>query len=268
MAGPIRIGTCGFSYDDWVGPFYPANLKKREWFQFYASEFDCLEVNVSYYTWLSLAAVKSLVERAPADFRFSVKLHRSLTHQKNVDLAESISATREQNRAFEASGTLAAQLAQFPHLFRPTAESWERVERISEALLPLVVEFRHSDWQTPEALERLKKLGVSLCAVDEPQLEGLPSLEARYTGSPAYLRFHGRNKAKWFDHDKPHQRYDYLYTEQEMEELKQPVLEMSKKAPETLALFNNHYGAQAVTNARQLAEKLGRPTKRSQKTLF
>ncbi|MBA3725045.1 MAG: DUF72 domain-containing protein [Armatimonadetes bacterium] len=267
MPGRISIGTSGFSYDDWVGPFYPMGLKKHRWFDYYLQEFDALEVNASYYAWLSAKAVSSLVERAPRGFRFAVKLNKEVTHQKS-DVDEGLRATIEQNRPFAEAGCLASQLAQFPNGFRPTDENWSRVEAIVEALDPLTLEFRHDHWQAPDSMARLANLGVSLCSVDQPRIEGLLEFDDTVIGPLAYARFHGRNAAMWYEHEKAWQRYDYLYSEAEVRELTASVRKMSEKAKETLVFFNNHYGAQAVTNARQMSEQLGRPIRERQPKLF
>ncbi len=205
--------------------------------------------------------MRSLAERAPEGFAFSIKLHRSLTHGKKDDLDESIRATAEQNRIFEASGSLATHLAQFPNSFRPNDENWERLSRMADGIRPLTLEFRNSEWQTEQALDRLRGLKVSLCCADQPQLEGLLEFRPELLSSPAYVRLHGRNAEKWYGHEKAWQRYDYLYSEDELLELKPPIEALANKAKETMVVFNNHYGAQAVTNARQMAELLGVPTK-------
>jgi uncharacterized protein YecE (DUF72 family) len=260
--GRVLVGTSGFSYDDWVGPFYPKSVPKSKWFDYYAREFSCLEINASYYTWMSTRAVESLVNRAPVGFCFSVKLHRSLTHGKE-DIGEGIRATLEQNRPIEGP----VHLAQFPNGFRPSAATWARIEALAE-LPNLVVEFRHSGWQSDETYRRLGSLSVSLCAVDSPRIAGLPKFSDVITGSIAYVRMHGRNAEKWYEHDHAFERYNYLYSEKEIGELAKDVSVMSERSRDTLVFFNNHYGAQAVVNARQLAAELGVATKTSQNSLF
>jgi uncharacterized protein YecE (DUF72 family) len=262
----VCVGTCGFSYDDWVGPFYPEGMPRARWFDYYAAEFSCLEVNVSYYTWLSLQAVRSLASRAPGGFRFAVKLHRSLTHGKLEGLDEGIRASKVQNEPF--GDMLSTHLAQFPHGFGPTPANWERLNRLAEGIEPLTLEFRNSAWQESGVKEQLAGMGVSLCVVDEPSLDGLMKFEPAALAPPAYVRLHGRNAEKWYEHEKPHERYDYLYSEAELSALAPAIAAMSERAAETLVFFNNHYGAQAVANARQMAVLLGVATKPTQPGLF
>jgi uncharacterized protein YecE (DUF72 family) len=245
-----------------VGAFYPKNLPKARWFDFYAQEFSCVEINASYYSWMTAKAMESLSSRAPVGFRFAVKLHRSITHAKD-DVADGIRATREQNRALDRP----VHLAQFPNGFKPSDEAWERIEALG-ALDSLVVEFRNSEWQSDETLTKLRSLNISLCAVDAPAVKGLPKFSKDLTGDISYIRLHGRNAAKWYEHDHAYERYDYLYTESEIKSIAGQISGMTERAKESFVFFNNHYGAQAVTNARQLADVLGIATKPAQSSLF
>lgn len=206
--------------------------------------------------------MESLSARAPKGFRFAVKLHRSMTHSKD-DVSEGIRATIEQNQPLERP----VHLAQFPNGFRPSEESWARIEAMT-AVDSLVVEFRNSEWQTEETLRKLRSLNISLCAVDAPAVKGLPKFSREMTGDLAYIRMHGRNAAKWYEHDHAYERYDYLYSVKEIERIAKDISAMSERARESFVFFNNHYGAQAVTNARQLADVLGIATKPTQSSLF
>ncbi len=252
----IQIGTSGFSYEDWKGVFYPPNMPKAQWFEFYVQRFSCLEINSSYYSFLSPRTVQSLIKRAPASFRFAIKLHKSLTHEvENTE--ESIRKTKLQNRPFQESGTLAVHLAQFPHSFVPSREAWNYLRHLSQEIFPLCIEFRNIRWQTDETIQRLREWGVSLCVVDQPDLPGLMKFAPLVTHSPAYIRFHGRNAKTWYHHQETWQRYDYLYSEQELSARIEDIKQMSAQAEETLIFFNNHFQAQAITNATQLARLLG-----------
>jgi uncharacterized protein YecE (DUF72 family) len=132
----------------------------------------------------------------------------------------------------------------------------------------LVVEFRNSEWQSDETLTKLRSLNISLCAVDAPAVKGLPKFSKDLTGDISYIRLHGRNAAKWYEHDHAYERYDYLYTESEIKSIAGQISGMTERAKESFVFFNNHYGAQAVTNARQLADVLGIATKPAQSSLF
>jgi uncharacterized protein YecE (DUF72 family) len=265
-APDLRIGTSGFSYNDWVGPFYPAGLASSRWFEYYAQEFNCVEINASYYAWLADSTIRSLIDRAPANFTFAIKLHQSLTHSSEVP-AHAIEATKAQNAAFDDAEMLAAQLAQFPHSFRPTPENLVRVEELAGAVKKVVFEFRNAEWQSEASRKRLSDIGANVCCVDEPNLPGLVRFEPQ-ASHLLYMRFHGRNAKKWNNHQHAFERYDYLYSESELKVLADLSIPHIEKAKSALLFFNNHYGAQAVTNARQMAAILNVPTTPSQGRLF
>lgn len=258
----IRVGTSGFSYADWVGPYYPKNLAKGKWLEFYAREFSCLEINASFYSWIAQDAMRSMASRVPDGFRFAVKLHRSMTHD-NIDLDSLIRATRDQNAPLESP----VVLAQFPNAFRPSDSAWQKLEQLA-ALPNLVVEFRHAQWQASDVVQRVAELGVSTCVVDMPDIPGLPRSLQEAVGPIGYLRAHGKNAGKWYNHDEAYERYDYLYSGDQIRRIAESVSRLSERASETFVFFNNHYGAQAVTNARQLAAELGIATTPSQGDLF
>jgi len=266
VSARIWIGTCGFSYRDWVGRYYPPSVGGRL-FEYYSTEFRCVEIDSSYYGWLSAQTCESLVEKAPADFRFCVKLNRALTHERS-DPEDAIRKSLDQNAPFRRAGKLAMQLAQFPESFRYCDENIEYLSRICAELQPLCVEFRSGDWMRDELIRFLKDTGTTLCVVDEPKLKGLAGWHPIAVSQTAYFRFHGRNAAKWHEHEEAWERYDYLYTEHELQQFVPDVMKIAEAAQDVFLFFNNHYGAQAVTNARQLAELLGVPTKRQQSSLF
>jgi uncharacterized protein YecE (DUF72 family) len=251
----IRIGTSGFSYADWQGPFYPPSVPKSKWFDYYSAQFDCLEINSSYYSWLPPRTLQSLVDRSPPGFLFAIKLHGSVTHER-ADLKEAMPRTQDQVAPLVAAGQFAGFLAQFPYSFLPDDINARRVGEIAAFLSPLVVEFRNAAWHGHPLSEPILALGVVPCTVDGPALRGLPAFEIPPSRSPAYIRFHGRNASKWYDHDSSWERYDYLYSEGEIE-LRATQIAAACAGRDALVFFNNHYGAQAVTNARQLARRLG-----------
>jgi len=263
----IRLGTAGFHYDDWVGPFYPENLAQSSWFEFYAQEFSCLELNASFYTWMATRTMQRFAERAPDRFRFNVKVHRSLTHDI-ADVDKGVAAMVDTAKPLVEANKFGCFLAQFPQSFRPSAQCEAYVERLAESLQPLCIEFRSADWQTERANRLAESAGFGIVAVDGPKLQGLPTLVPPPTSPRGYVRLHGRNKGKWYSHEEAWERYDYLYTEEELQEVAALVLDVVSRAHETYVVFNNHYGAQAITNARQMASLLGIPHSPAQGQLF
>jgi len=258
----VYIGTSGFSYDDWVGPYYPAELPRRAWLEYYAREFNTVEINSTYYAIPGARTVDALARRVPAGFLFAVKLPRELTHERTADGADVFRRFRAALEPIVAAGKLGALLAQFPNSFRPGPKAWDYVARLRDlsADLPLVVEFRHVGWVRPETFERLRRLGVGFCCVDEPQLPGLLPPVAEATGPVGYVRFHGRNKAKWWKHEHAYERYDYTYPIEELEEWVPKIRYIAGLTERTFVFANNHFQAQAIQTARQLRMLLEDPT--------
>lgn len=251
----IRIGTSGFSYDDWVGPFYPAGLPARARLAFYAREFATVEINTTYYRVPDPRLVQGWAERTPADFLFAVKAYQGLTHERErPDCAAFVAALQP----LVAAGKLACVLAQFPHAFHPTPDNRAYLGWLREGLgdLPAVIELRHAGWSAPATFELLRSLGFGFCCVDEPRLAGLLPPLAVATGPVAYVRFHGRNAAKWYNHDQAWERYDYTYTTAELQEWAPQIQTLDAGAALTLVYFNNHYVGQAVKGARELGQLL------------
>ncbi len=247
----IRLGTSGFSYDDWIGNVYPEDLPRWGWLGYYAKEFDTVELNVTYYRIPELKIVKGWIQKTPDDFLFTVKAHRSITHERKSPDFENFCAAVQ---PLLAEGKLATILAQFPHSFHPNAGNLDYLETLREGLtdLPVVVEFRDNQWVSENTISKLKELQFGYCCVDEPQLPGLMPPVVESTSDIAYVRFHGRNAAKWWEHDHAWERYDYTYAEAELEDWAPRIKQLESLSPLTLVYANNHYRGQSVDTLRKL----------------
>lgn len=251
----IRIGTSGFSYPDWVGPFYPPGLPAREHLTFYAREFHTVELNVTYYRMPDRRTVAGWAQRTSDRFLFAVKAFGGLTHDRAApDFAGFVAGLAP----LAAAGKLGCVLAQFPHAFHPTPENRDYLKVLRDGLvdLPVVAEFRDAAWAGQETLALLRGLELGFCCVDEPRLPGLMPPLAAATGPVAYVRFHGRNAAKWYNHQEAWERYNYSYTAAELREWLPRLRQLDAAAPLTLIYFNNHYVGQAVRGARDLGQLL------------
>lgn len=251
----IRIGTSGFSYNDWIGPVYPEGLPQRDQLIFYAREFSTVEINVTYYRIPALSTVVGWVRKTPDDFLFAVKAYQGLTHvREEPDFAPFVAAVQP----LVESGKLGCVLAQFPYSFHPTDENREYLKRLRTGLgeLPGVVEFRNSGWLQDETFDLLRELQLGYCCVDEPRFKGLMPPIAVATGPVAYVRFHGRNYAKWYQHEEAWQRYDYTYSMEELREWAPKLRQLEADAPVLLVYFNNHYRGQSVKGVRDLGQLL------------
>jgi uncharacterized protein YecE (DUF72 family) len=253
----IYVGTSGYSYADWLGLFYPEGTNKTKFLDYYAAIFNTVEINYTYYTMPAVQTLRAMAAKVGPDFRFSVKAHKSTTHERDADEAVFAAFVRA-IRPFSTEGKLAAILAQFPFSFKPSEESsdWLRLFRDRLPDLPVVVEFRNSAWMAEPTFALLEELGFGFCCVDEPRQKGLMPPVARATSSVAYVRFHGRNEEKWYHHEQAWERYDYLYTREELSPWVPKVAQLAGKAEVVYAYFNNHYSAQAITNAALFREML------------
>ncbi len=259
--GAIYLGTSGFSYDDWIGHFYPADMVKANMLPFYGRRFRCVEINATYYTPPSERMIQSFIARTPPEFQFVIKGHKQITHEPASDEAEAGSifeAFRTSLAPLADAGKLGCILLQFPYSFRPAPANVSYLEEVVERMgwAPLTVEFRNSHWVDERTFDLLRRLGVAFCCVDEPRLSGLMPPVAVATAPLAYVRFHGRNAAKWWEHEQAYERYDYLYSEDELREWTDKIRALADSAEKTFVFFNNHYRGQAAINAEQLIQLL------------
>ncbi len=249
----IRIGTSGYSYDDWIGPFYPEGIAKGEMLRFYAREFSTTEVNSTYYRLPTAGMLEAMARKVPDGFLFTIKASQELTHGRE-EPQEAFRHFREALRPLQEAGKFGCVLAQFPWSFRPGEENRAYIALLREQLagLPVVVEFRNAGWITAETFELLRRLQLGYCCVDEPRLKGLIPPIAQATAPVAYVRFHGRNAAKWWQHEEAWERYNYTYSDDELREWVPKIRELEEAAETVFVLANNHWQGQAVTTAKQL----------------
>lgn len=257
----IRVGTSGFSYDDWRGFFYPEDIKKGDMLRYYAERFSAVEVNSSFYAIPSPSTFARMSEKTPGQFEFAVKAHKDLTHSADVDPEVFKRFVRAVEPLID-TGKLGCILAQYPWSFRKQKSSEDRVRQLREGFgeLPVVVEFRNVGWVGEDTYELLREHRLGFCCVDEPRLKGLMPREAVVTAPVGYARFHGRNTEKWWQHDEAWERYNYLYSPEELAEWVPKVRSIASATEKAYLFFNNHYQGKAAQNALAFAEMLQLPT--------
>lgn len=264
----IKCGTSGFSFNDWRGTVYPSDLKDSQMLPYYAYHygFDTVEINSTYYAIPSEKSFQSMCRRTPSGFEFTVKAHKTMTHDPFdprlerkpgiEDIEESFRKFKEALRPLWVFGKLGAILLQFPVFFPNTKENRDYIlfclERLKD--LPVVVEFRHRSWVRDESFEFLKENGIGFCAVDEPPLPRLMPFIPRVTSDIGYIRFHGRNK-NWFNAPLS-ERYDYFYSDEELKSFIPKIMEMMNSAKKLYIFFNNCHMGQALRNAIRFKELL------------
>lgn len=299
---PARVGNVVFGTAGWTDPslirshaFYPrGSSKPRARLEYYASQFPMVEVDATYYAVLAPSTSERWASWVPADFRFNVKVHASMTgHPVDVGRLPAPLKERLQRRlgdvtrlpadaldddwtvalesAFEAflsplvtAERMGALLFQFPPWVRATRGNARRLEAIRERWpeRELAIEFRHASWLAPERVERvaslLSDLRMSYVAVDEPSLSGrgVPATLLVPNPSLAVVRLHGQNASGWVRGASVAQRFDYLYAADELRGWVPRVRRLADKAERVQVVFNNCVRDFAVLNAKGLAALL------------
>lgn len=270
MAGDIRIGTSGWHYPagkgTWNGPFYPKPRPRGfDELSFYAGRFDTVEVNATFYRQPEPAMSRKWLDRTPASFLFSLKLFQKFTHPEmflkrpgagdwDVTLGD-IDAFRMGLDPIASSGRLGALLIQFPSSFHnePTTQEYMRWLLDAFREYPRAVELRHASWKD-EGATLVEASGAALVRQDEPfaNIPTGPSANAL-----VYIRMHGRNKESWWEHQHSEDRYNYLYSAEELAPIADFAKEEAAIEKRVLVYFNNHFSAKAVANADVLKNQVG-----------
>jgi uncharacterized protein YecE (DUF72 family) len=265
-----HIGTAGWSYKDWVPAFY---LKSQsgsfDWLRFYSHYFNCVEVNASYYTYISPKTVKGWIEKVSDsdDFLFTIKLHQDFTHKRDFD-EEKIRSVTYNLEMLHKGGRLGGLLIQFPYSFSYNEPSLDYIRELKEIFGDhnCFVEVRHSSWNKKNVYEHFRQLNLTLCTIDQPQIGKAIQFEPVITNDTAYIRFHGRNTESWMQsiknfgkeqtYEEQSARYRYLYSPGELIEIEQKIRSIQEKVKEVYVIMNNHPQGEAVANAFELIHLL------------
>jgi uncharacterized protein YecE (DUF72 family) len=277
--------------------WYPRRtMSAEERLRFYASRFPLTEIDSTYYAPPSEHQARLWAERTPDGFRFDVKAYSLLTghptrprslwkdlrEQLPADVAEKRNIYRnhldpqaldEAWRRFESAlrplyeaGRLGSVLFQYPPWFHPRRDTRVELESLGDRLpdYKVSVEFRSPMWLAEErdrerTLRLLEEHQLILVGLDAPAVSKLPRLMAITNPELMVVRFHGRSDSTWADTSRSAaERFRYLYSHQELEELAQPIAELAHEARETHLLMNNCYRDYAVRNADELRDLLAR----------
>ncbi len=245
------VGTSGFSYQDWRKVFYPKDIKSQDFLRFYSKHFRTTEINSTYYKIPSPKVIESLRKKVDKNFVFSVKANQIFTHSREYSTTD----TAKMKEILGSFGeNLGVVLFQFPYSFHRSTKNEEYIKKLRDDFqeFEIAFEFRSSEWVCSEIFELLQKIDVIFVCVDEPKIKGLlpPIFTLTSNKKVSYIRFHGRNAEKWYNHQKPEERYDYLYSEEELTEWVSKIRSSKAKVRKLFAYFNNHPKAQAVENAK------------------
>jgi len=160
--------------------------------------------------------------------------------------------------ALASEGKLAALLIQFPVSYKNTSLNREYLEVLLRQFIeyPCVVEVRHASWDNPETIRSFAQRNVAFCNIDQPVIGRSLEATEHVTSAVGYVRLHGRNYDQWFESEKRDDRYNYLYSENELTDWKDKIERIARKAEVTYVVANNHFEAKAGVNALQLKHML------------
>lgn len=272
-AAHTYVGTAGWSYKDWEGIVYPAQIKKSQHpVEYMAHYFDMLEINTSFYghikpEWGKLWCRKARL--ANPEFLFTAKLNRAFTHSPIAVVEGTSSDTihvgpNDEQLAkagldsIAEENMLGAVLVQFPISFKNTNQNRDYLDAMLDKFrrYPLVVEVRHNSWTNEGTLRYFAQKGAAFCNIDQPLLGKAVVPSEQVTSPVGYVRLHGRNYEQWFDSDSGSDRYNYLYTQPELQAWKNRIDAIAAKAQNTFVVTNNHFEGKAAVNALQLKSML------------
>jgi len=251
----VKIGTSGYSFDDWRGTFYPKEIDKGKMLDHYMKQFDTVEINSTYYGIPHPRVFENMARKVPPGFDFMVKVPQTFTHKRG-EMEKDRERFLEVLQPLFDTGQLAGLLAQFPYSFKFNPENLDFVARCGGAVAPhqLFAEFRHNGWVNRPMYERLRAEGIGYVSVDEPELPGLLKPDCFATTDIGYVRLHGRNAKEWWDGGAL--RYDYSYSDDELKTWHDKVRKIVAKVKKVYVYFNNCYQGQAVRDAARFAAML------------
>jgi len=258
----IHVGPAGWSYADWRGRVYPEGAgAKIDTLALVAKYFDTAEINSSFYHPPSPETARSWLRRVAhnPNFIFTAKLYKVFTHARGKATADDERMVREGIDPLLEENQLGAVLIQFPWSFKNDREERSYLNQLCERFkaYPLVVELRHESWNNPRILQTLEDLGVGLCDIDQPLFANSIKPAAEVTSPIGYVRLHGRNYQNWFREEADVvERYDYLYSRDELEPWVERIKEVARKAKQTFVITNNHARGQSLVNAFEVLASL------------
>ena len=287
MEGKILVGTASWSDPGFVADWYPKGLPASERLPYYAEHFSFVELNSSFYGIPAARQVERWCEQTPPGFVFDVKLHKLLSRHSaklenlpadlrkqaevtkgKIELTSKIEAavTRRflrEMEPLEESGKLGAYLLQLSPAFSPRNHELSELEHLIELMegRRLAIELRNRGWVTGDALhetqEYFREHQVSFVVVDAPDTEhfmSMPTVELVTTPELAYYRLHGRNVQGYVRGRTVATRFNYLYSDEELEEIAAKVEDLAQQAAETHIVYNNNASDYAIRSAKRFQE--------------
>jgi len=275
----LHVGTCGWHYDDWINVFYPAYLrsKKDKWLGYYSERFDTVEIDSTFYNFPTERTVSfwlgkiSTIQKKGRTFTFSLKIPKNITHDYllNGMLDTAIETTRKFEQKvvskLHQNNCLSSVLIQLSPYFK--SDKIDILEKYLSAIdhskYDYTIEFRNTSWLgvdknfKKDTLNLLSRYNIANCITDGPTSPNTTTSTANH----AYIRFHGRNYDIWFKKeitptDSRINRYDYLYSDEELKPWVDTIKKINSSSKETRIYFNNHPHGNAIKNAHSIKSML------------
>ena len=287
------VGTSGYYYDDWIGVFNPPKITRakaagisdedmadQDRLRFYQKYFSFVEINNTFYREPFLEHFLDMERRSKPSMKYSVKVHKSLSHDTTNNMEFGRDLMRKHLYAVSPlieTGRFFSFLFQLPdYAYRSRKKLDYLLACANEAVrmrIDVHIEFRHISWHDANVLQELKNNGVGICNTEIPLIERAFPLKAYATTDKGYIRYSGLNFAHWNPVLKPtnskeklaarNSRYDYEYSDEELLSRVKGQVTLLKKTSGVAIAFNNHYSAKAVRNAikniKMLREKMANP---------
>lgn len=265
---PLAIGPSGWHYPHWDGVIYPRQRPRGfHALDFLAGQFDTVEISASFEHDIRPELARLWMHKVESNprFKFTARMHRRFTHERQLDDA-SAESFRSGLRELKRGKRLGALVMQFPWSFRFTKENRDYFIALRRAFheFPLVAEMRHESWMSSEAVGTMIDYHVAFCNLDQPaHMKAMPPT-AFLTSPIAYFRLHSKHKAWWWNEFAQGARpsnplKSYAYSPAELTAWKERVESVRGLAEATYCVFTNDAGGQAVLNSMQFASMFKRP---------
>jgi uncharacterized protein YecE (DUF72 family) len=236
-----HIGCSGFYYPEWKNHFYPAGLARKNWFEFYCTHFNTLELNVTFYRFPELSSLKNWYDKSPAGFSFSVKAPRIITHYQQFQETEQIIEDFYSVISEGLKEKLGPVLFQLPGKISFTEERLQKMVTSLKKGFINVIEFRHESWWNTHVYETLAAHAIVFCS---PSFPSLPDMVIRNTDI-VYYRFHGVP-----------QLYKSEYLPEKIEQVTSAIIQPGT-IQRAYLYFNNTMGMAGINNARHALDITG-----------
>jgi uncharacterized protein YecE (DUF72 family) len=251
----VYLGTAGYSYPAWVGPFYPPGTPSAGLLAEYARYFPAVEINSSFHRPPTTEQVTRMARRVPPGFGFTLKVPQTASHDRSPADLPAFRAAADQ---LAGLGQLLGLLVQVAESYHDTRANRAWLAEIAAALRPhpLAVEFRHRSWDAPDPLSWAAGMGLDVVSVSVPAIPNLFPAGLRVSNRRVYARLHSQNAANWYAGGPA--RYDYDFPEPVVRKWAAALASVAGRGEADVALvfFNNCVTTQAVENARRLAAML------------